>query len=66
MDDKIYEVEITPEFKTQNGEITFLQGKTESQEPWMQMPGGKDQLLFEYKKIPENAIKEIQIDGFAN
>jgi hypothetical protein len=63
---KIYELEITPEFKNDNENITFLQGKTASQEPWMQMPGGKDQLLFEYNKLPENTIKKIQIDGFVN
>jgi hypothetical protein len=52
------------EFVKQSGDdLPYLQGITASQNPWIQLPGGKTQLLFEANKIPSNRLIEI---GFGN
>ncbi len=65
-DFKIYELEITSEFKQNYWDIPFLEWMVASQSPWIQMPWWETQVLFEYGKIPSEFIKEVQVVNFIN
>jgi hypothetical protein len=51
--------------KQQGDDLPYIEGVAASQDPWIQFPGGETQLLFEYKKIPEDRLikSSFEIQG---
>ncbi len=63
---KVYELEVTSNFKKSYWNIPFLEWTVASQSPRMQMPWWKTQIFFEYKKIPSEFVTKIYVDWFVN